>query len=217
MKEIKERIQALEKMMGKNLEYDKGLVEGISALEDVNEIVDVQLDYLRGVAIGKEKTIRGMEKATAHRVYKELLEYFGDDSILEDDKEFKKWLERIKWYVKKADELYRKYECQKEPCEDAISREKLKKWLDMNFSFGGALRKIELFDRLDKELPSVTPTRKKGKWINKSHTSDCGIKFVASECTCCGKKTFFDCDQLVYNYCPNCGSFMENEVKSENM
>ena len=60
-------------------------------------------------------------------------------------------------------------------------------------------------------------SRKRGKWINKSHTSDCGIKFVASECTCCGKKTFFDCDQLVYNYCPNCGSFMENEVESENM
>lgn len=62
MKEIKERILALEKMMGKNSEYDKGLAEGISALEDVNEIVDIQLDYLRGVAIGKEKTIRGMER-----------------------------------------------------------------------------------------------------------------------------------------------------------
>lgn len=44
MKEIEERIQALEKMMGKNPEYDKGLAEGISALEDVNEIVDIQLD-----------------------------------------------------------------------------------------------------------------------------------------------------------------------------
>lgn len=40
-----------------------------------------------------------------------------------------------------------------EPCEDCVSREELKKWLDMNFSFGGALRKLELFDRLDKELP----------------------------------------------------------------
>ena len=54
-------------------------------------------------------------------------------------------------------------------------------------------------------------SRKRGKWINKSHTSGCGIRFVASECSCCGKKTFFDCDQLVYNYCPNCGSFMREE------
>lgn len=46
---------------------------------------------------------------------------------------------------------------EQEPCEDCVSREELKKWLDMNFSFGGALRKLELFDRLDKELPSVIP------------------------------------------------------------
>ena len=70
------------------------------------------------------------------------------------------------------------------------------------------LRKIVSYHKELETLPLVTPTRKKGKWINKSHTSDCGIKFVASECTCCGKKTFFDCDQLVYNYCPNCGSYM---------
>jgi len=48
---------------------------------------------------------------------------------------------------------------EQEPCEDCVSRAELKKWLDMNFSFGGALRKLELFDRLDKELPSVTPTQ----------------------------------------------------------
>lgn len=44
-----------------------------------------------------------------------------------------------------------------ESCEDAVNRTELKKWLDMNFSFGGALRKLELFDRLDKELPPVNP------------------------------------------------------------
>ena len=75
---------------------------------------------------------------------------------------------------------------------------------------------VEQLQNLIDEVKKL-PVEKRGKWINKSHTSDCGIKFVASECTCCGKKTFFDCDQLVYNYCPNCGSFMENEVESENM
>lgn len=48
---------------------------------------------------------------------------------------------------------------EQEPCEDCISRQELKKWLDVNFSFGGALRKIEMFDRIDKELPPVTPTK----------------------------------------------------------
>lgn len=41
--------------------------------------------------------------------------------------------------------------------EDCVSRAELKKWLDMNFSFGGALRKLEMFDRIDKELLPVTP------------------------------------------------------------
>lgn len=59
-----------------------------------------------------------------------------------------------------------------------------------------------------KDLPPVTPTRKVGKWINKSHKSGCGILFVASECTCCRKKTLFNCDELLYNYCPNCGADM---------
>lgn len=60
-------------------------------------------------------------------------------------------------------------------------------------------------------MPPVTPTLKKGKWVNKSHKSGCGITFAISECTCCGKNTFFDCDELLYRYCPNCGAKMEEE------
>jgi hypothetical protein len=100
-----------------------------------------------------------------------------------------------------------------EPCEDCVSRKKLDKALYEHFHEEDSPNNITevrlgAVRNFVKNFPSVTPTRKKGKWINKSHTSDCGIKFVASECTCCGKRTFFDCDQLVYNYCPNCGSFM---------
>lgn len=40
MKEIDTQIQALEKMMGKNIEYDKGILEGISALEYIKEVLE---------------------------------------------------------------------------------------------------------------------------------------------------------------------------------
>ena len=53
-------------------------------------------------------------------------------------------------------------ELEQQPCDDCVSRAELKKWHDMNFSFGGALRKLEMFDRIDKELPPVTPTFSKG-------------------------------------------------------
>ena len=46
--------------------------------------------------------------------YQDLVDYFGDKdiakTILEDTEEFKKWLERIKWHVRKVDELARKLE-----------------------------------------------------------------------------------------------------------
>lgn len=53
-------------------------------------------------------------------------------------------------------------ELEQKPCEEAISRKSLKEWLDLNFSFGGALEKLEFFKRLDKELPSIQP---KQRWI----------------------------------------------------
>lgn len=50
----------------------------------------------------------------AQERYQDLIEYFGDEkvakTILENGKEFKAWLERIRWHVKKADELARELE-----------------------------------------------------------------------------------------------------------
>jgi hypothetical protein len=40
IKEIDRQINVLEKMMGRNMEYDKGILEGIFALEHVKEILD---------------------------------------------------------------------------------------------------------------------------------------------------------------------------------
>lgn len=40
MKEITKRIEGLNKMLGRSKEYDAGLLEGITALEDIDEIVE---------------------------------------------------------------------------------------------------------------------------------------------------------------------------------
>lgn len=126
---------------------------------------ECKLNYEQG-NMGEQKEALDMainaleQQPIAEERYQDLVEYFGDKDvakcILEDREEFKKWLDRIKWYIRKADELARKLEQQ--PSEDCVSRAELKKWLDMNFSFGGALRKLEMFDQIDKELPPVTPT-----------------------------------------------------------
>lgn len=60
----------------------------------------------------------------AQERYEDLCEYFGDaKDILKSRKDFKAWLERIKWHIRKAEELYEKYEYKQEPCDDAISRD----------------------------------------------------------------------------------------------
>lgn len=118
---------------------------------------------------------------------------------------------------------------EQEPCEDAISRKALIERInnaEENFKVDnmdsissdeenpfvdGVLSGVFNIRQMVAQAPSCEPARKKGKWINKSQKSGCGITFVASECTCCGMKTPFDCDNFIYRYCPNCGAEMEGE------
>ena len=84
--------------------------------------------------------------------------------------------------------------------EDCISREALNEILKADCADGDNMTVIS--DETAKkiaELPSVTPERKKGKWISRPRVyecSECGI-IRARDTT--GK----------YNYCPNCGVKME--------
>ena len=94
---------------------------------------------------------------------------------------------------------------EKEPCEDCVSREAVKEALRN--------RTEESISDCINALPSVIHARKKAKWINKSHNNGCGITFNISECTCCGKNTFFDCAELLYRYCPNCGAKMDEDER----
>lgn len=87
--------------------------------------------------------------------YEDLCEYFGEAKvILASREEFKKWLERVKWHIRKADELAREQERRVEPCEDCISRKSVIDVLTRN--------RVHFCDMVRitselKELPSVTP------------------------------------------------------------
>lgn len=50
-------------------------------------------------------------KTVAQERYEDLCEYFGDAKvILKNREDFKAWLDRVKWHIRKAEELYEKYE-----------------------------------------------------------------------------------------------------------
>lgn len=85
------------------------------------------------------------------------------------------------------------------PCEDCVSRaEAIKQARD----YGSNTMLIPV--NSIKALPSVTPTRKKGYWIQESQENT-----FRNYCKCsvCGKgKTY-----IKTPYCPNCGADMRGE------
>lgn len=95
-----------------------------------------------------------------------------------------------------------------EPCDDAISREAVNTLVDelaraisderCCISQRGRSTGNIMHDIL--ELPSVTPSRRKGHWIKEVDFGNC-VHYVCSECKNEGEE----------DYCPNCGAKMETQ------
>ena len=115
------------------------------------------------------------EEAIAHG--KEQVEVFGGEHA-----------EFIKLAIKALDQ---------EPCEDAISRQSM---LDYLKYLHGEMPEEEFI----KELPSVTPARKTGHWIDHSDEG-----YV--ECSECGSCTNCDGNIADLHFCFSCGAEMERE------
>ena len=89
---------------------------------------------------------------------------------------------------------------EQEPCEDAVSRQAVVQWLE-NATDDSIEHAI---DSNLEFIPSVTPTRKKGKWER-------GYSFPDGEyvkCTVCGE--IIKCIYPMH-FCPNCGAEMKSE------
>lgn len=83
---------------------------------------DVVLGSALRERIASLPSVTPQEPTLAQERYEDLCEYFGDaKDILNSREDFKAWLDRVKWHIHKAEELYEKYE--QEPCEDVISRQ----------------------------------------------------------------------------------------------
>jgi hypothetical protein len=109
------------------------------------------------------------------------------------------WLRELKAYK------------EQEPCADAISRRDVKKYLSAPNENGDRV----IYESDLDLLPSVTPTRKKGKWVDIKKD---GNRIYRCRCSECGKNPI----EYTYGYedwwfeelpkfCPDCGIKMENE------
>lgn len=72
------------------------------------------IPYRKATFIKVNELLKALEQEPcddAQERYEDLCEYFGGaKDILKSRKDFKAWLERIKWHIHKAEELYEKYE-----------------------------------------------------------------------------------------------------------
>lgn len=74
--------------------------------------------------------------------------------------------------------------------------------LEVGGAFDNTVYKVEDVWRLTRELPSVTPQPKVGKWIDVDSLDGA----LWHDCSECGETEFYATD-----YCPNCGAKMEVE------
>ena len=93
---------------------------------------------------------------------------------------------------------------QPEPCEDAVSRaDVLECFADLYDTFEDCSKGIinELHRKFEdlRTLPSVTPKRKTGQWLDNYQ--------YGYKCSECGAYLEIDCGDVEMNFCPNCGSF----------
>jgi Pyruvate/2-oxoacid:ferredoxin oxidoreductase delta subunit len=99
-----------------------------------------------------------------------------------------------------------------EPCEDCVSR----KVIDQNiydYAESNGLSYTNMKNYI-LDAPSVTPTRKKGKWIAKENIH--GLERYY-ECSNCGNHCLYEYVEIGFKnaktkYCPNCGAEMENDT-----
>lgn len=154
----------------------------------------------------------------AQERYQDLIEYFGgEDIVLKDRKEFKAWLERVKWHVKRADELARELEQIKGTTKenlgvDAVSRDEVCRYVAefVNHEFS-TREEEELIDNIItgiEHLPSVTPQEpRKGHWIESMPGGAEEWCYKCSECNFWKYKKTINLSK--FNFCPNCGVKME--------
>ena len=129
----------------------------------------------------------------------EAINYFKESMAIGEDDDIRHHNEVLEFTIKTLEQ---------EACDDTVSREAVKELFQE-----GSVMGMYYFLGIDK-LPSVTLTRKKGKWINTDVTILNRQVYLVHEVICS------ECDGISYfrlmgnkyigaNYCQNCGAKME--------
>ena len=205
--------------LGDWIGHISGVIEDETTL-DGNEMRDL-VEFLS--TLEQEPTTKN---DLAQERYQDLIEHFGDEkvakTILESRKEFKAWLERLRWNVKRVDELARELEQLKGTTKndlgvDCISRADARKAIieyqysdsfceehNIDHSINTSMALLALSD-----LPSVTPQEPKTKIEESNFSREQYVLDIDTAWKCgyeAGKK-----ENSPINICPHCGEYIGEE------
>ena len=131
MKEIAKRIEGLNKMLGRSKEYDAGLLEGITALEDIDEIVEARGEWSRAALDSVEALQQAVKSKVAVDIPPEqiaditiLTLQFASKRLQEQIEEAKKsnrlfWMAQLCGMVRTVDDIVKDLEEDNERGKDA--------------------------------------------------------------------------------------------------
>lgn len=131
MKEIIKRIEGLNKMLGRSKEYDAGLLEGITALEDIDEIVEARGKWSRAALDSVEALQQAVKSKVAVDIPPEqiaditiLTLQFASKRLRVQIEEAKKsnrlfWMAQLCGMVRTVDDIIKDLEEDNERKEDA--------------------------------------------------------------------------------------------------
>lgn len=99
---------------------------------------------------------------------------------------------------------------EQQPCEDAISRQAV---FDNAYAYGNGLEPEGYCVNVEdiQALPSVTPSRPRGKWIEHPHECGSNWEYPKYECSKCHIWVEDDSD-----FCPCCGVDMRGDTDETN-
>lgn len=175
--------------------------EAIAILEEVKTIDDSMYQYNPAYLEALEIAIKALEQEPI--VINEIPKDYKYDTETEDFLVYRHKYTGNEIHIERP---VPRYKLEQELCENAVDRDTIIREMEKRHKEGDAITLGYI-----KNLPSVTPKQRTGKWVKDKNLYKCTA--CNELCTQAGWASCISKEQIykAFKYCPNCGAKMEGE------